>query len=338
MPSGAYEGQSQTTPSTLTIPDADLNLGEVNESNIYQHDFHVTNTKDEPVTIAGFETTCDCLGITPKDRITLGAGDTKTFTIKLDLSRASRRGATPKWDGEPYQVRFGAICLKADGRRYTIEWRLNCTIVPLILVEPLAVHLGTQSNRQALIEHAAKIEAAKEIQWVEAEAPGSWTVEIIPIDVSSVPKTFQAVIRSRGKLAPRRVADVIKLHAVNGEDQRVGEKQVIILGQIVGDVVAVPAEIHHGRQPCGQSAQESIRIHSLTKRRFRVKTAISKNAELTVSRLAQDENGFVYSLSIQFAKLGSQEARSEFKIEEEDGVESVLVVPVRYHGVTVDSR
>jgi hypothetical protein len=109
-------------------------------------------------------------------------------------------------------------------------------------------------------------------------------------------------------------------------------KELRIVGEIVPDVLGHPREIHHGRQPCGTAAEETIRLVSLTNRPFRVTSVISTSADLKVTRLPDNDRGWHYSLRLRFTATGEQEALAVFTIQEEDTKEFEVTVPVRYHG------
>ena len=53
---------------------------------------------------------------------------------------------------------------------------------------------------------------------------------------------------------------------INGK--RLPAKELQITGTILPDIIAVPREIHHGRQPCGTTAVEAICLRSLTNQTF----------------------------------------------------------------------
>jgi hypothetical protein len=329
-----FKGKAQGTEISdprLVISEEELDLGRVYESSAYEHAFRITNAADQPVTIVRFETTCDCLGITPGAGVTLQPQETKTFTIKLSL--ASRVANTDSWGGEPYEVRFGAVYTGDGQGPYATAWRLRCVLVPTIRLRPSTLQLGTQSERQPRIEQSVDIEATDEIRRIDAEAPSSWAVEIVRDQANLSPNRFQAVVRSQGKLTPRQVSDVIRLHPVGRDDNRLPGKELKLVGEIVRDVAAFPGEIHHGRQACGTAAEEAIRLRSLTDRPFRVKRVTARDSDLEVTHVEGKGQNGVYSLRLRFTKPGDQRAVAEFIIQDEDGTEYGLAVPVRYHGL-----
>ena len=96
----------EAAKATLTIPEEELDLGRVWETNSHEHVVHVTNLTDRPVTITHFEKTCNCFAITPNADVTLEPHGTKAFALRLALN--SRAGPSGRMEAEPFRVRFAA--------------------------------------------------------------------------------------------------------------------------------------------------------------------------------------------------------------------------------------
>jgi hypothetical protein len=331
-----YQGQTQANEigdEWLVVSAEELDLGRVYETDSFEHTFHIKNRGDRPVTIIGFEKTCDCLGIMPDAQVMLQPQESREFAIKLAL--VARTGDVVNRDGEPFQVRFGAIYLVDGGVQTSTNWswRLSCQIIPTIRFKPSTILLGTHSDRVPVIEHSVAVEAANEVHRIEWEvSPPSWTVEVVRDKEKTSPNRFRVVIRSQGRLTPCQVSGVIQLTPVGRGERQLPSKELKFVGEIVHDVIAVPGAIHIGRQPHGFIAEEAIRFISLTNRRFRIKGATSGSSDLDVSRTADEEE--VYSLRLRITKPGDQEEVTTFAIQDEDGTEFTIAVPFRYHGIT----
>src|SRR5262249_15355817 len=273
---------SETGDPRLVIAEEELDLGWVYETNAYEHSFHITNATDQPVTITRFETTCDCLGITPEGgqrhriaqalvmlapapsgaptpssppiiaalaaasldaSVTLQPQETKTFSIRLKL--VSRATSTNYQQDEPFQVRFGAVCVGEDQKPFSPHWQLSCVIVPTIRLRPSVIQLGTESCRRPKVERSVDVEATNAIAWIEYEAPPTWDVEIVPNQEDSSPKKFKVIVQTHGQLTPRQVSEVIRLFPVDPDEKRLPGKELNIQGEIVPDVASFPPEIHH---------------------------------------------------------------------------------------------
>jgi hypothetical protein len=321
--------QQESPESVLRIAGDELDLGRVWETSRYEHTIHITNLLDRPVTIAGFAKTCDCLEISPTEGVLIQPHESKSFTLHLSL--VSRSEVTRPRDGEAFQV--GLSARYSDDRQVqgTTSWRLYGVIAPTLRFAPGVLQIGTRSEREALIGPALRIEANDSIDVIHAEAPPGWSV-IVSRDQESPAGPFRAVVRRREEAKPGRVADVIRFTPVDHDGQRLPAKELKIVGEIVPDVVAHPQEIHHGRQRCGATAEETLRIVSLTNRPFQVTKASSGSADLEVNRVADKDGGWLYSLRVRFSATGEQEARVRFTIREEDAKESEVTVPVRYQG------
>jgi hypothetical protein len=104
-----HEGQpakQEKGDAALAIPDEELDLGRVWETDRHEHTVHITNLLDHPVTINRFVKTCDCLGITPGEGVSLQAHECKPFVLQLSL--VSRAGAAQQSGGDLFQVGFAA--------------------------------------------------------------------------------------------------------------------------------------------------------------------------------------------------------------------------------------
>jgi hypothetical protein len=212
------------------------------------------------------------------------------------------------------------------------NWQLSCILVPTLRLKSSTIQLGIQSDRQPLIEQSVSIDAPDHVHWIESRAPAHWAIEVVR-DQSSVPShKFRVVVRSQGKLSPRRVSDVIHLIPVSREEKRLPAKELKIVGEVVRDVMPVPREIHYGVQSPGTVVKEAIQLRSLTSRRFLVKKVPSGSDDLRVTRLAGERDEWIYSLELHVSKPGGQEVVADFLIEDEDGTEYTIAVPLRYHG------
>jgi hypothetical protein len=317
----------------LRISEAELDIGRVYESSAHEHQFHITNSGDQAVTIRKFDMTCTCLGITPNADILLAPGESKAFTSKLALQ--THGASLSSADGESFLVGFSATFTAEGQAPQAAAWQFRAVVLPAMHFNPIAVQFGTVSDRQAQIEKSVEIEALEQIQQIESMPSGEWTVEILPGEATPSSKRFRLIVRSTGPLQRRQVADTIWLIPVDREGKRLPVKELKVTGVIVGDVVAVPGQIHHGRQVCGAIVEEAIVLRSLAKRRFVVKSVTSSIADLEITRMGKEiENtGWTYSLRLRCTKTEDQEAIAEFVIRDEDGTECTLTVPVRYHGL-----
>jgi hypothetical protein len=315
----------------LAIAGEELDLGRVWETKSLDHLVHMRNTADRSVTISRFEKSCSCLEIAPDAGVTLQPGE--AVAVNLTLALTPRFGRTEMTDGEPFVVRFAAV-YAVDGRaEETAEWQVKVVTVPTLRLRPPVVQFGTRSERQPPLELRARIEANKGVESIQAVDPSGGAVEILPESTERSPAAFTVVLRDKTKRVPGRVSDVIRLTPVDGQGNRLPEKELKIVGEVVHDVVAQPREIHHGRQTCGTRAEETIRLTSLGGTPFRVVGVMSSSPDLQAVPLSEDEGGRLYSLRMRFERAEDQEARAEFTIREEDGNEFGITVPVRYHGV-----
>jgi hypothetical protein len=314
--------------AALTIPEEELDLGRVWETNSHEHVVHITNLTDRPVTITNFEKTCNCVTITPYADVTLEPRETKAFALRLGLN--SRTKPSDPMATEPFRVRFAAR-YEGQPEHAKAEWQLKAEVRPTIRLNPSVFRLGTRSDRQPIEEHI-QIEAGPGVESIEGEPAAGWGLEISRVGAGEASRKFAGVLRRKGDARPGTVSDVIRFHPLDDQGRRLPPKELKVEGEVARDVVADPRELHHGRKPCGTSAEESIRLVSLTNRTFRVIAADSTSADLKVARVAGPGGGWLYSLQIRFTAPGEQEALAQFTIQDDEGKEFKVAVPVRYHG------
>jgi hypothetical protein len=263
--------------------------------------------------------------------VTLQPKETKVFALKLNLFL--NREGVPNPAGEPFHIELEAL-EKVDGwDKPVASWTLKASVVPTIRLQTTNLYLGTISDRQASVEKTVEIQASAAISRIECEAPAAWNVEIVQDNASSLQGKMRAVIRPAGKLSPRVLAEKVRFIPVSRQGERHAAKELTIRGEVVPDAMPVPREIVHGQQPCGTTALEAVRLQSLTNRKFHVKKVTASTADLSVTRDKDEQEGWVFILGLRFTNTGEQQVTATFLIQDEDGTEYSVTVPIRYHGV-----
>jgi hypothetical protein len=247
------------------------------------------------------------------------------------LSLVSRGKAGQEPADEQFQVGFTAH-YSTDGPVHGMaDWRLKGAIAPTLRFSPPLLQIGTMSERQFAVEPATRIQANESIVAIDCQAPSGWSVAVTR-EQGSPPGQFTAIVRRKPEGQRGPVADVIRFTPIDRAGKRLPVKEMKMVGEVVPDVLGHPREIHHGRQPCGATAEETIRLVSLTKRPFRVTSARSRSADLKVTRIPDNDGGWLYSLQVRLTAMGEQETLAVFTVQEEDAEEFEVAVPVRYHG------
>jgi hypothetical protein len=223
----------------------------------------------------------------------------------------------------------------AEGQTQSMQWELHGTVLPTIRFKPAAIKFGTESNRRTRLESNVSVEAASNIERIECASAVNWTVEVSR-NQDGPGNQFRMVVRSQGPLVPRQLSDTIYVTPIALNGVRLPDKKLTITGEIVQDVVAIPAQVHCGRQPYGALVEETIQLRSLTERRFAVRRVVCNNPDIEIARIGKDDdaNPWVYSLRIHCSTEGAQEVVPEFDIQDEDGSRSKVTIPVRYQGIT----
>jgi hypothetical protein len=236
-------------------------------------------------------------------------------------------------EGEPFLTRLRALYSAGGQVQKTAEWSLKAVIVPALRLNPPALRFGVRSDRQLEVPQIVRIEANDTIGAIDCQAPPGWTAEITSGQAESHPADFLAKVKRKPDGNFGLISGVIRFCPVDREGKRLPPKEAGLIGEIVRDVVANPREIHHGRRPCGMTANETVRLVSPSNRPFLVKSATSRSSDLQVTRVQEYDKGWLYTLQLRFTGLGEQEASAEFTVQDEDGEEFKLVVPARYYGL-----
>jgi hypothetical protein len=88
----AYDGHSIQTKTPddstggLVVPTRALDFGERLDGRPFSWELPVTNTADQPVEIAGIDTSCNCADVQPRE-FTLGPGETRALRLDINLHR-----------------------------------------------------------------------------------------------------------------------------------------------------------------------------------------------------------------------------------------------------------
>ncbi len=255
------------------------------------------------------------------------------FSIAISL--VSRSRSISESAGEPDEVGLSAIYSIGEQVQTPTSWQIRATVLPTIRFSPPAIHLGSESIRREAIEREIAIEAIGSVTRIESSSNPFWAVEIAPNKQASPGNQFRMKVRARDIKSPQRVADTIRLTPITREGQSLPAKEIKIDGDIVDDVVAVPAQVYHGRQKCGTTLEEAVTLRSLTNRRFEVQSVKATNSSLEIARSKVDSSTteWVYSLRLRCDLPGSQAVSAVFVIRDEDGTQSEVTVPVRYVGL-----
>jgi hypothetical protein len=320
---------TSTAENSLVVAEDDLDLGRCYQTRSARHRFRITNRSTNTITLTRFDTSCECLRISPESDVVLQPSETKAFEVDLTLvSRAQAATLSEEARRVSAGVRY---TVTAGGEEHRTSWEFRCVLVPTIRCEPAIVRLGTLSARLPGIERIVRIKATEEVASVETEDNSAvWTVAIEREAPDSLPQSFRATLRAKEQ-RPRLVSDRIRFRPVRRDGTRLPPIEVRIEGEVVEDVVAQPREIHFGRQAFEAMLEEAIQLHSLTDKSFRVTGYRTTVHALQVVPLAGGADS--YAVKIRGVTLGVHQEVVEFTIADDTGRSFVLPVPVKYVGI-----
>lgn len=317
----------QIPQNPLSISTAELEIGTVFETRSRDHVVHIANTSSHVILIERFEASCDCVGIKPEKNIELQPGEKKPFTFKLALTA---NGSLSRSIGEPRQVQFSAVYKENGKQVFSQPWTLNCNVIPTIRFNR-TLYFDRKSNRESQIEQSLDIHATDDVHAIEFASSRDWSIEIQNSKATQLPgKMFIAVIRSRGELQNREINDRILLTPIGRDSRPLPPKELTVVGKIDDDVVGVPEDIAFGRVLIGSTRTESVCLRSLTGRQFQVKRYFADNSSFIVTPISGPDSNF--AVSTRFESVGEQSAKVEFLVQDDNGKEFRVAIPVRYHG------
>lgn len=308
----------------------DLVVGRVYDGgSVHEHVVRIRNPNDAPLTLGRFSASCDCLRITPGAGTVIGPHESRPFQLQLSPKRAVE--ARDPWTERPFQIDFGTTGAVDGFPPRRVSWTLVGTIVPTLQFDPPIVHIGTNSQRAATIARSLTIESGPAVDRVEVDPPRDWTATLERRTGGGGRKHSSYRLQYVGDLRPRSVGGAIRVRPVAPNGTALPEHQIPIAGEIVRDIVAVPAALLLGRRNADERATEWVTFRSLTGRSFEITRAGASDATIWLVR--RRELPPAYEVLIKVRTQQSTPVRLEFWVRESDGTEYPVILPLSYEAV-----
>jgi hypothetical protein len=201
--------------------------------------------------------------------------------------------------------------------------------LPTFHLNPPVLSLGDHSEKEGTIEGTVDVMALPDVRSVECEGNARWDVEVQAPDESR--KGYRLKVRSKSKFGLEEIREKLTVTVRRENGELLPVKELAVVGKVVQDVVADPPQILFGRQTCGDSGTETVSFRSLTGAGFHVRPLASEGEGLKVVALGSGLGKFSVTMAIELE--GKQSAVARFVVQEPDGTEYEVAVPVRYYGV-----
>jgi hypothetical protein len=147
-------------------------------------------------------------------------------------------------------------------------------------------------------------------------------------------REFILTLTPERPLLLRDITDAVRLTPIDRTGKRLPPVSVTIKGEFAQDVMPVTRALFFGPITVGSSAEEELRLRSLTGSSFKVGEIIRPNDRTDIDVIAGRATAgeAAYTVRARAAARGEQSLMIAFWIEEEGGPQYAITVPVRYFG------
>jgi len=312
----------------LHVAPESLDVGEVWETDAFEHVFEITNSSSRPVRIESIGASCECHSISPQS-FTIAPHSSQAITLVLDLSPASIPvlRAAPVYDfsasvyptvtshippTEPWVVR-GRVrrMFLTSSPGFVMDHGKEVIQGVRPAPQPMTVELAG-SHTLAIAVEASVAEA----EIVDAANDGAHVVQLTPFE--TLP------------LGPFETT--VALTAQDHAGRIVSRRRIPVTGRVVGQVMAQPAAVEHGLRRLGDITDTELMLQSRTNRRFTVDRVETGSAELvSVSEAGEGDAGHVLiKLRQSIQKRGDNQEEIVVCVTIDGGFEERLVIPSHY--------
>jgi len=315
----------------LVVSEGELNVGEVLETNKYQHVITIRNRSNSDIHIQRIDVSCECLEVSPRQDFTVAAGQALplSLTLRATILPSHKRFGRGYGFGVSVRARYSGE-KNRYGKERTKEWLLQGTILPVITLSRQVVDVGTHSECATLPEELIEVKAEQPIETLRCLTTGDWKARVTKLDATAKPR-FRIALSPNGRLTPRLVTDELTVIPVTADGKRLPAKEVRILGEIRPDIVATPAVIQAGRRKLGTKITEWVRVHSLTGRPFTIER-VHASGELCARAVDGPASDGLYRVQLSVQRVGKEEATVTFDVRDQAGVKHALKVELSDEG------
>ncbi len=322
----AQPAPPQPEQPALSVDAASPDFGDALETEQFLWSLVIRNLGSVDRVVESLDGSCACLSVSPR-AFSLAPGQSLRVDLKLHLSNRCTS------ESENFSV---TLWPKIQGRSEMPNWVLRGRVRTVLRPEVNVLQLGNESIRQPQIERTVKIAGLPGIERIECAAGAHWAALV----TKDSPGLFVLTLRARLPFQPRQISDTIRLKAFDAADQALPERALSITGEFVRDVVPYPRAAYFGSLGVGEAKEEEVRFSSLTGRGFRIVGVRNTSADLPIGVSCRGTEGsdLRYVVRLAADRAGECATALDFQVEEADGTNYVVTVPVRYLGRSQRSR
>jgi hypothetical protein len=213
---------------------------------------------------------CTCLAI-DTFQSQFRPGESRPLPLTLDL-RSKAKQADP-WEYDYQQTLTGRVRIGAATKELT--WVISARVKTAILPETAILRIGTISVQQPKIQHVLCLRTTNEVDRIDCDGAPHWSGVAMRRADSS--REFILTLTPERPLLLRDITDAVRLTPIDRTGKRLPPVSVTIKGEFAQDVMPVTRALFFGPITVGSSAEEELRLRSLTGSSFKVGEIIRPN-------------------------------------------------------------
>lgn len=327
--SGPSAEQQPSGNSGLVVAPSDLDFGETWENPRFNYVLPIENRQGHDVEIREFASSCTCLEIAPRSLV-IPAGQSREVCLTLDLTTKEPAFLHSEW--RDFQASIWPR-MHDDRQARLEEWKIRGRVRSAICFDKPLVDFGRHSEAsQPLPPQKVVVTTFVPLQHLIArsnadalrvqverhpDAPGQFELVLSPSKLPAEPFRFEVAIvpqLSDGRLLPG--------------------KSLCVTGRVVCDFQAAPPAVLLGARQVGETAEETVTLHSLSGQRFSVMGIAIQGEGLVVDQVSEQKaEAPKFLLKQQILKTGQQHGRVVFHVRTRKAGDAEVVVPVSYLGL-----
>jgi hypothetical protein len=311
----------------LEIPQQHLDFGSVWAQHDFQMILELRNTSNQMVEVSGFLASCACVSIEPSS-VVLAPGDSTQLRATPDLT--TKRVLRSALSQVPYVERIVPQIVGA--RTKPRGWTLKGQVQLACTVSPTRWHfVGALSARESepARDGLLVVRPLTHVDTVRAHSDSHIVKAIRVTDPKSDGSEFHVHLTPNERLAAGSYAGRIAIVPILRDQQTLPPTLVDVTLCVIGDICAVPHEVHLLVQRGEPRPSEQVVISSRSGTRFRVQNVKGQDSYLDL-RLSTTGLRDTHVLQVSPSVSPPQRGRFEVSIalESETSKAVVLRLPV----------
>ncbi len=322
----------RTAESPLAVPAADLELGDVWETDEYQKTLTVINRGGEDIDIMELASSCGCVQVEPRSLV-IPAGERKQVRLKLDLNWRSRR----EW-GQPVrslEVRVAPIVRpksSSEGPTVLSGWVLRGWIKSRVTLEPPQADFWPEcirGRKTARVTVAAKVH----VPFTRIEVPVDPARATVRVSrVAGDGKTFRLEVTPSDQLPAGEFHLALPVMVETAEGRGAVGAVLSVNGEMQEAILAAPKTIWFGPARLGTTVSGTVTLISADGKQEPEVIGYDVSEEgLTIQGEAVEvKGGKAFKLNQKIACEGEQCVTARFKVRQQHA-NTIITIPVECH-------